>query len=274
MSGGVRIVTDSNTMIPWELTDDLGIVVVPLTITIGGIELIENRDLDVADAYRRLRGGDSATTSSPSPGSFAHAYEQLADCTVVSVHIGSTFSGTPNAARLGASLSGIDVRVVDTGVASFMAGCCVIAATQAAREGSDAAAVVAAAERTAAEVQTIFTLAEIDRARAGGRFDGRVHDAEGVPVIRMARDGFEQIGHVTSDADAAAAMFDAVVDEPRRLRIGVGDADAGPVVDELFDRLRAARPHDDLIRYVVGPTVAAHAGMGTFGIVHHPLDRS
>ena len=56
------------------------------------------------------------------------------------------------------------------------------------------------------------------------------------------------------------------------MRIGVGDADAGPVVDELVARLRARRPGDDIIRYVVGPTVAAHAGMGTFGVVYHPLD--
>ena len=57
------------------------------------------------------------------------------------------------------------------------------------------------------------------------------------------------------------------------LRIGVGDADAGPIVDDLFIRLQTHRPTDDLIRYVVGPTVAAHAGMGTFGIVYHAFER-
>ena len=58
---------------------------------------------------------------------------------------------------------------------------------------------------------------------------------------------------------------------PGRLRIGIGDADAGPVVDELMSQVHVRRPDDDIIRYVVGPTVAAHAGMGTFGIVYHPL---
>ena len=63
-------------------------------------------------------------------------------------------------------------------------------------------------------------------------------------------------------------MYEHLVAIPGRLRVGIGDADAGPVVDELVDRLRAARPDDELIRYVVGPTVAAHAGMGTFGVVY------
>lgn len=262
-------------MLPWALADDLGIVVVPLTITIDGTELTENDDLDVNDAYQRLRRGAPATTSAPSPGSFAAAYDLLYGSTIVSVHIGSNFSGTANAARLGASLAGSDVHVVDTGHASFMAGCCVIAAAQAAREGRDSAAVIAAAARTAIEVATIFTLTEIDRARAGGRLDGHADDdVAGVPLIRSVAGAFEQIGTVITEQAAASAMFDAVAADPRRLRIGVGDADAGAVVDDLYERLRLARPDDEIIRYVVGPTVAAHAGMGTFGIVHHPVDRA
>ena len=43
MTGRVRIVTDSNTMIPWSRVDELDIVVVPLTVTIGGQEMIEDR---------------------------------------------------------------------------------------------------------------------------------------------------------------------------------------------------------------------------------------
>ena len=44
-----------------------------------------------------------------------------------------------------------------------------------------------------------------------------------------------------------------------------------PDVEPRFERLRAARSDDDIIRYVVGATVAAHAGTGTFGIVYYPL---
>ncbi|MEO6125515.1 MAG: DegV family protein [Ilumatobacteraceae bacterium] len=265
--------TDSNSMIPWNLVDELGIIVVPLTITIAGIELTEDRDLDVEGTYIQLRTGATVSTSAPSPGSFAVAYAQLAGSPVVSVHIGSNFSATSNAARLGAAAGGFDVHVVDSGVASFMAGCCVLAAARSAGDGNVVDAVIEAAERTAAGVETIFTLAELDRARAGGRFDGRPLGTNGVPVIRMVGGAFEQIGTAISDVDAASAMFDAVVQSSQRLRIGVGGADAGPVVDDLFERLREARPDDEIIRYTVGPTVAAHAGMGTFGIVYHPLDR-
>ena len=270
----VRVVTDSNAMIPWDLVGQLGIVVVPLTIDIGGDEIVENSELDLAAAYRRLRDGQSASTSAPSAGTFAQTYERLRGDPIVSVHIGSNFSSTLNAARLGATVADIDIHFVDTQAASFMAGCCVLAAAQAARDGAAVEAVIAAANRVAATISTVFTVAEIDRARSGGRFPGQSNDVDGVPVVRLVDGAFERLVVVHSDAEAADAMFAAVATESRRLRIGVGDADAGPIVDQLFTRLQAHRPTNDLIRYVVGPTVAAHAGMGTFGIVYHALEQA
>ena len=38
-----------------------------------------------------------------------------------------------------------------------------------------------------------------------------------------------------------------------------------------FERLRAVRADDYIIRDVVEPTVVTHAGTGTFRIVYHPL---
>lgn len=266
----VRIVTDSNTMVPPALADHLAITIVPLTVTIGDDELVEDRGLDLAAAYRRLRAGEPAATSAPAPGAFEAAYGS-GDGPVVSVHIGATYSGTVNAAQLGARLSGAYVHIVDTGTASFLAGCCVLAAAEAARAGADVDAVVAAAERTAAEVASVFTIAELDRATAGGRLGPL--DAVGTPVLLMDRSGIVPVATVGDADEAAGVMFDHVAGIAGPLRMGVGDADAGPLVDELVDRLRAARPGDELIRYVVGPTVAAHAGMGTFGLVYHPHPR-
>jgi len=271
MTPTVRVVTDSNTMIPAALGAALDITVVPLTVTIGGDELVEDATLDVAAAYARLRAGEPATTSAPSPGAFLETYRALGAGPIVSVHIGAAYSATLDSARLGASTAGVDVTVVDTGTASFLAGCCVLAAAEAARDGADAAAVAAAAERTAASVASVFTLAELERGRAGGRLV--VDDTDGVPILVMDRAGIRAIGSARTADDAATVMLDHLDALPSPLRIGVGDADAGPVVDDLVRRLRERRPADDIVRYVVGPTVAAHAGMGTFGVVYHPLGR-
>lgn len=267
----VRIVTDSNTMIPWSLTRALDLTVVPLTVTIGGEEFIEDADLDLAGAYRGLRSGQPAVTSAPAPGAFAAAYAALAPAPVVSIHIGSAYSGTFNSARLGAELAGLDVRLVDTNNASFMAGCCVLAAADRVAAGGDIDEIAADAGATATRVASVFTITELDRAKAGGRL--RVEPQEpgdGTPVVFMRGTDIMPIASVRSAGEAADAMYQHVTAIDHALRVGVGDADAGPVVDELAARLGAARPHDELIRYVVGPTVAAHAGMGTFGVVYTP----
>lgn len=266
----VRLVTDSNTMIPRALAQRLGITVVPLTVIIGGDEIIEDESLDLAAAYRRLRAGEPATTSAASPGAFAAAYTKLAPDPIVSVHIGANYSGTFNAARLGAELAGIDVRLVDTATASFLAGLCVLAAADAVSAG-DSVDVVAAAEATAERVASVFTIAELGRAAAGGRL-GVTGDEppDATPVLLMHGSDISTISTVQSADEAAEAMFEHVTAIDAPLRLGVGDADAGPLVDELAARLRAARPDDELIRYAVGPTVAAHAGMGTFGVVYAP----
>lgn len=267
----VRVVTDSNTMIPPELAATLGVTVVPLTVTIGGDDFVEDAHLDLAAAYRRLRAGEPATTSAPAPSAFADAYAALAPAPIVSVHIGGNYSGTLNAARFGTRLAAADVRLVDSGNASFLAGCCVLAAAEVAALGAQVDEVVAAAEATAAQVASIFTIAELDRAAAGGRLGiatGATDDD--TPVLLMRGSELTPLGTASTSEEAADVMYEHVSAVAGPLRIGVGDADAGPVVDELADRLRAARPNDELIRYVVGPTVAAHAGMGTFGVVYAP----
>lgn len=267
----VRIVTDSNTMLPADLCARHGITVVPLTVTIGVDELVEDAALDVAAAYRRLRAGEPATTSAPAPGAFADAYAALAPDPIVSVHIGANYSGTLNAARLGAQLWGHPVRLVDTGNASFLAGCCVLAAAEMATASGDTEAVAAAAAATAGDVASVFTIAELDRAVASGRL-GLSADTErdGTPVLLMRGSEIAPIATARNADEAAEAMFQHVVRIDAPLRLGIGDADAGPIVDELAARLGAARPDDEVIRYVVGPTVAAHAGMGTFGVVFTP----
>ncbi|MEP7203067.1 MAG: DegV family protein [Ilumatobacteraceae bacterium] len=275
MTPPVRVVTDSNAMIPTALVEILSITVVPLTVTIGGEEFVEDASLDVPAVYRRLRAGEPVTTSAPSPGAFVDAYRTLGPGPIVSVHIGADYSVTLDSARLGARLSEVDVVVVDTGTASFLAGCCVLSAAEAARDGADPTAVVAASQRTAHAVASVFTLAEVERARAGGRLGSAgTSVTDGTAVLHVDHAGVSMIGTAATSDVASATMLDRIVGLPFRLRIGVGDADAGPVVDELLTELRRRRPADDIIRYVVGPTVAAHAGMGTFGVVYHPLDDS
>lgn len=70
----IGVVTDSGAGVPRELAERLGIVVVPLHLSVEGRSL---RDGELSNLYERLeREPGSVTTSTPSPGDFEDAFRR------------------------------------------------------------------------------------------------------------------------------------------------------------------------------------------------------
>ena len=273
----IAIVTDSNSQIPPELAATLGITVVPLTVTVDGVAYREGVDIDADDFYARFETGSPAfSTSQPSPGAFAAAYQSIADSgadAIVSVHIGSSISGTVNAARLAAAGSPVPVRIVDTGSASFAIAFGAWEAAEAAAAGAAIDDVVDAAERVSGRVGNVFVVGALDLARAGGRLAADV-DATGpddIPVLTLAGGAMRTVGHAADLDQAATIMADHVRAGGTSLRVGISVADVGtmPLVEALEARLRGTPEVLELIRYRVGPSVGAHTGPGTAGAMFY-----
>ena len=115
----IRIVTDSSITIEPELVEKYNITVVPLSVMVDGVIYSdsdlreEGRFLDMMKHSKEL-----PKTSQPPVGLFAETYEKLVKEgaeQIVAIHIMHTLSGTCEASRQGASLSGADVTVIDSG---------------------------------------------------------------------------------------------------------------------------------------------------------------
>ncbi|MDU0881476.1 MAG: DegV family protein, partial [Streptococcus salivarius] len=115
----IRIVTDSSITIEPELVEKYNITVVPLSVMVDGVIYSdsdlreEGRFLDMMKHSKEL-----PKTSQPPVGLFAETYEKLVKEgaeQIVAIHIMHTLSGTCVASRQGASLSGADVTVIDSG---------------------------------------------------------------------------------------------------------------------------------------------------------------
>jgi len=272
------LVTDSNAMLPPELARRYQVEVVPLTVTLDGVEYLEGVDLDADAFYERFAGTarPEVSTSQPSPGRFAAAYRATAERGVdeiLSVHIGSAVSGTVNSARLGAADAPVPVRVVDTGTASFAVACCVWEAGEALAGGATTEEAAAVAEAVAATVGNVFVVGALDLARAGGRLaPSAAGDDGGIPVLTLAGGAMTAVGRAAHTEEAADAMAAHVRSSGTGLRVGVGVADAGalPLVVALEERLGAAPEVRELIRYRIGPSVGAHTGPGTVGAMFYP----
>lgn len=87
---------------------------------------------------------------------------------IISVHVGGNLSGTLNAARLAAADAAVPVDLVDTGTASFTAGCCVWAAADALAGGAGAALAAGAARRAAGRMGNVFMVSSLDLAASAG----------------------------------------------------------------------------------------------------------
>lgn len=276
MTGPVGLVTDSNAQLPAELRDRYGVEVVPLSVTVDGEEYLEGVDLDAGDFYARFRTGrPTVSTAQPSPGRFAAAYDALAErgaTAILSVHIGSSVSGTVNAARLASQVSPVPVRIVDTGTASFAVSLCLWAAAEALAGGATVDGAAAAAERVAATVGNVFVVGALDMARAGGRLAADVAPATTVPVLTLAGGVMREVGRAATVEGAAGAMAEFVLAAGAGLRVGVGVSDPGtlPLVEAIEARLRAAPEVREVVRYVIGPSVGAHTGPGTVGAMFAP----
>lgn len=272
----IGICTDSNGQLPRQLIDRYRIEVVPLTVSVDGAEFLEGVNLD-ADGFYDLFSDDRhplVTTAAPSPARFVAAYRRLAErgaTAVLSVHLGSELSGTLNSARLAARDVPVPVRFVDTHAASFIVGCATWEAAGAVSRGASLEEAAAVAESVASACGNIFTTGTLALARAGGRMAGESTDAVAVPVLRLAEGKIEVIGDAATTEHAAAIMAEAVLGAGRALRVGVGDSDVSsvPVADELCRRLEAAGHDHEIVRYRVGPSVGAHTGPGTAGVVFY-----
>ncbi len=275
----IGIVTDSNAQLPPELAARFAIEVVPLTVTVDGVEYLEGVDLDADDFYSRFDGGASpvVATSQPSPGRFADAYQRLADSgatEILSIHIGSTLSGTVNSARLAADEAPVPVRVVDTGTASFAVALCAWASAEAVAAGASLDQAAHAAERVSATVGNVFVVRALDLARAGGRLAPTMElGSDEIAVLTLTGGVMRTLGYVRDLGGAASAMAVHVRRSGTGLRVGVGVADPGaePLAQALEDRLRGAAEVSELVRYRIGPSVGVHTGPGTVGTMFCPI---
>jgi len=262
-------------MIPIALRDRFNVIVVPMTVTVDGVEYHEGSNLTSTDFYARLAAGATVTTSAPSPGAILTAYRQAA-CAgadqVLSIHTGSNYSATISAASIAADLADVMVSVVDTRLASFPVTLCLWAAAEAIAAGRPITVAAAAALSTASRIGSVFVVGVPERTRRGGRFVSVADEIVSTSILELDGNGLREMMRV-KDIDAAVdsmATHVLALARTQPMRVGIGDALLPSIATEFENRLTTPGIVD-LIRYEVGPSVGAHTGAGTVGIVYVPL---
>jgi DegV family protein with EDD domain len=277
----VRIVTDSSSVIPRPIREDLSITTVPMWLHLGETSYRDGVDMEADEFYERLAAGERVSTSSPSPGDFVAAFERVletdADAILVPT-VARGFSAIHDAARVAAQeVAPARVIVLDTGTAVSGAGLIAIAAARAAAGGAPLSRVVKRARKVAGSVQLLATLRTLQYLRRSGRVPAARAWAGDLlrvkPVIRL-EDG-EVVREPVSFTHEGALnrITEGVIGERRRSRRGGGELHAGVFhagapddAGVLERRIRQERPDVDLFVTTFSPAMGAHTGPGVVGV--------
>ncbi len=277
MIGRIAVVTDSASYLPEQVRHRFGVHVVALTVTVDGREYHEGVDLDADLFYPMLESATAVTTSQPSPGMILEAYRAAkaeGATSIVSIHIGAALSGTLQSARLAASMSPVPVTVIDSGQASFAEGLVVWEVIDALAQGVDAARAPDIAVAASARVGNTFVVKALDLMRSGGRLEQGAA-AEAVPVLALSGGSVRVTGNADTVDRAVTLMVDTIREAATAarfgLRVGIGHGAAEPIARELRRHVCVMPGVDEVIDYVVGPSIGVHTGAGTAGAVY--IDR-
>jgi len=277
--GDTAVVIDSAAYLPQELIERHGIFVAALSVEMDGTEYLEGVDITPDEFYSRVAGAKSITTSQPSIGRLMECYERAAEAGakhILSIHIGENVSGTMQSARLAADGSKVPVTVIDTGQASFAEGLCVWEAIEALEAGGDVIDVTSRVRAASAVVGNTFVVRALDLAVRGGRLVGETaSEAVGVPVMAMKETGMEVVAMAKTVDEAVDTMANhiqsAIHAAPGKLlRVGVGHGAAAEIAGALRERVANMAAVEEIIDYVVGPSMGSHTGPGTAGAVFIP----
>ncbi|MEV5324913.1 DegV family protein [Nonomuraea sp. N2-4H] len=224
----------------------------------------------------------SATTSRPSPASFASCYSALAAAgatAIVSIHLSGEMSGTIESARAAAREAPVPVAVIDSRSIAMGLGYPVLAAARAAAGGAPMEEVVSAANRCISATRSFFYVDTLDYLRRSGRI-GTAASLVGSalmikPLLHITSGRISLLEKVRTASRAIARLEDLAVEAAgdRPVNVAVQHLGARERAEGLAERLSKRVPGLGELRVVeVGAVIGVHVGPGMLGLTVTPSD--
>lgn len=281
-SMAVRVVSDSTSNIPAEMSEGLDIPLVSLSVALDGTSWRE-LDMDTDEFWRLLAAsGRMPTSSQPSVAEIVQVFEDLVSSgdDVVAVFLSSEMSGT-YATALMARDQVVErhphavIEIVDSRSNSMELGFAVLAAAKAAAGGASAAEAAEAARGIIDRSRFIFAPATLEYLRRGGRIGGasallgtmlQIH-----PILTVVDGKTDVLKRIRTKGRAYQEMVDIFAADVAAKGLGdvivhhIADQEAGEELAALAERV-AGRPVPVI---PLGPVIGLHVGPGTAGLVYH-----
>ena len=277
------ILTDSCCDLPAALADELGVVVLPLTLTLGENSYknyLDGREIGFKEFYDGIRGGTMPTTSAVSVGQFEEAMRPaLAEgrdvlCLNFSASLSATYQSACIAADgLREEFPEAAIHVLDTCCASLGQGLLIYLCAQQQKAGKSVDEVLAYAKETAPHVAHWVTVNDLFHLKRGGRVSAATAVVGTMlsikPIIYVNEEGkLISVGKARGRKASLLAVVDELekrlIDPSNPVFISHGDCeeDAKFVAEEVEKRTGAKT----LVINYVGPVIGSHTGAGVIAL--------
>ncbi|WP_078576801.1 DegV family protein [Salipaludibacillus agaradhaerens] len=279
MSKKVKIVTDSTLDIPKEAIEELGITIVPLSVTVDGKSYLDGVDVTSSEFVELLvNSKDIPQSSQPSAGSFLEVYDELGKdgSSIISIHMTSGMSGTVASARTAADMTEADVTVVDSQFISIALSFQVKEAARLANEGKNVEEIIERLNDVRKNSSLYIMVDTLEYLLKGGRI-GRGRALVGsllkIKPIASLEDGvYTPVTKVRTHLQMINFMKKKFQEEAAGKivkGIGIAQVEAQDLARQVKEAIKEVSGFEDISIIETTPIVSTHTGPGALALMYY-----
>jgi DegV family protein with EDD domain len=269
----IRIITDTTSGLPLEISNRYHIPVIPQIINFGNKSYYEGIELDNASFMSMLRASkELPKTAAPPPELFVHEFNKIVPSggTVFCIHPSSEVSGTVRSATMAAQeFPNADIRVIDTRTIGSPIATLVQLAAEWALQGEEADLIEKKIKQMIPRCRIYFLVDTLEYLAKGGRIGGATALLGSVlkikPILALSEGRVEQFEKERTQKHAISRLNELVKSQAARngeAYISVMHAAVPELAREFADMLCSEFGLNSIPILDLPPAIVVHGGPG------------
>lgn len=275
----IKIVTDSTMDMSVELAEKLGIVIVPLSVTINGEMYLDRYEINPAEYIEVMQNSEELPKSSqPSTGAFLEVYDQLGEegYEVLSIHMTGKMSGTVRSAESAAQMTKTKVTVIDSKFISLALQFQVKEAAQMANQGKSMEEILERLDKIREHTKLYIMVDTLENMVKGGRigkgkaFIGSLLNIK--PIASLEGAEYNPVAKVRSHSQVVkflAKQFAEDVKGKTIRSVGIVHAEAQELSTKIKGAIYDLTGYNDIPIEYTGPIISTHTGPGALALIYY-----
>ncbi len=281
-----KIVVDSSSDIPKELTSKLGIITVPMPVTVDGQGYQEGIDIFPDQFYVQFNNyKDLPKTSQPNPSLLKETYEKvLAEGDeVIAIHLSSGLSSTYQTAVMVSEMCSQPqkIHVIDSFGASLGFGLQAILGCGILKEQENSGDILPKITKIRDKMRYVFTIDTLEYLVKGGRVSKTAGFVAGLldvkPILHINPKGeIDVFGKVRSRKAALRKVVDILerdIVDPEDQVLGISHSASPEDAAFVAEDIRARFKVKDIVISDIGCVIGSHVGPGTIALFYQSEPR-